>query len=106
MSRRRAQSGKRTCRKPANANAASLRGTVADYVREERGKWRDEKKFFRRLPSLQAAVEWAALCKRPDGKRYSHQTRIPLAALRMARRRLVGASSEIARCRTFEALHN
>ena len=62
--------------------------------------------FFRRQPSLEAAVARAALCKRPDGKRYSHQTRIPLVALRTACRRLVRGTSELATCRTFEALHD
>lgn len=58
-----------------------------------------------RQPSLSAAISEAALCRRPiDGKRHSHQTRIPVALLAEANRRLQRDRARVKSCRSFDDL--
>lgn len=69
----------------------SLAAIVQDYIRRHRPKTIRELRYFRNLPRLAAAITEAGLARYCDGeryKRYSHQRRIPRAALEMATRRL------------------
>jgi len=103
MSRRR--SSKPPCKPRKRAGGStSPRQIVDDYIRNYRLGAEQETQFFARQPSLHKAVQWAAQCKRPDGKRHSHQHRIPSASLEDAYRRLLVA--DLAGCRAFDALHD
>ncbi len=66
----------------------SLTALVQDYIRRHRHKTIRELRYFRNLRSMEDAIRETGLARRPDGKRWSHQRRIPLAALEMATRRL------------------
>lgn len=85
----------------------TLAQIVAAYIRDHRRDARAEAKGFRQLPSLKEAIRRAALCHRfPDGKRHSHQCRIPLAALADAERRLQNASEALSAAADFQVLHH
>lgn len=78
----------------------SLAAIVKDYVRRHRHKTIRELRYFRDLPSLEAAITDAGLARRLDGeryRRYSHQRRIPRDALEAATRRLYRANLGSAR---------
>lgn len=64
---------------------------VRDYVALHRAKANDELTAFRNEPSLKAALERAGMAKRPDGKRYDHQRRLPAVVLRAATAELLRA---------------
>ena len=69
----------------------SLVAIVQDYVRRHRYKTIRELQYFRDLRSLKKAITEAGLARWHDDnryKRYSHQRRIPQAALEIATRRL------------------
>jgi hypothetical protein len=93
----------RDCRPPTEPGITTLSGIVASYVANYRWSATAEHAFYGQPPSLTAAVERAALCVRPDGKRHSHQTRIPRRSLAEANQRLQAAP--IASCRSFDELH-
>ncbi|GAA4435836.1 hypothetical protein [Bremerella cremea] len=61
---------------------------VRDYVKRYRDRFEANLRFYAELPSLEEAVKQAALGKRPDGKRNSHQRRIPQESLQASARRL------------------
>jgi hypothetical protein len=63
-----------------------------------------ELQFFAIQRSFDDAISKAGLAQRPDGKRFSHQRRIPKSALEESRRRLLRARSRLANANTFEAL--
>ena len=76
----------------------SIAAIIRDYVRRHRPKTTRELQHFRSLGSLDETITQAGLALRPDGKRWSHQRRIPKAALERATRqlrrtRLEGAAS-------------
>jgi hypothetical protein len=73
----------------------SLAAIVKDYVLRHRHKTIRELRYFRSLPSLEAAISDAGLARRLDGGRYkrdSHQRRIPGPVLEIATKRLRRAS--------------
>ena len=57
---------------------------VAHYIRTYRARDAAERRRFERLPSLSAAVRESALSRCIDGKRHSHQRRIPGRSLSKA----------------------
>ncbi len=78
----------------------SLAAIVQDYIRHHRYKTIRELQYFRNLRSLEEAITEAGLARWRDGnryKRYSHQRRIPRAALEMATTRLHRANLGSAR---------
>jgi len=75
----------------------TLGAIVHDYIRRHRHKTIRELRYFRSLQSLDDAIAKAGLARRPDGKRWSHQRRIPSAALDAATRRLRQAHLQSAR---------
>lgn len=77
---------------------------VNDYVRKYRDGARRELHGFERERSLSAAIRRAALCQREDGKRYSHQRRIPGRVLEEAELRLQAAERSLAKVADFETL--
>jgi hypothetical protein len=82
-----------------------LREIVADYIRHIRGDAEEEQRWFSTLPTLDEVVSRAALAVSPDGKRLSHQRRIPQSVLAESRRRLVASLSALAQAKSFEELH-
>lgn len=82
----------------------SYAAVVGDYVRRFRPNADYEQKAFAAMRSLSAVVEQAALCRGHDGKRHSHQYRIPGLSLREAHRRL--ATARLGQCRSFDDLHD
>jgi hypothetical protein len=77
---------------------------VTDYIRTYRDPARDELRGFEKERNLSAAIRRAALCQREDGKRYSHQRRIPRRVLEAAELRLQAAERSLAKVADFEAL--
>lgn len=67
----------------------ALAGIVEAYKRDYRARVHAERMSFARESNLARAIERAALCLTPDGKRHSHQRRIPAASLVEACRRLL-----------------
>lgn len=89
----------------------TLKAIVADYVKWERRAARAERRWYANHPSLKSAVESAALAQGLVGEelhpgKHPHQWRLPHAALREARVRLMRRLPEIQRCRSFNDLHD
>jgi hypothetical protein len=82
--------------------------TYDDVVDAYRRIYRDaaqaERQFFKDC-SLQKAIRYAGLCKRPDGKRHGHHQRRSRAALAEAESVLQGCAEEMRGCDTFDDLH-
>lgn len=76
---------------------------VRDYVALHREKANDELIAFRNEPSLKAALKRAGMAKRPDGKRYDHQRRLPAIVLRKATAELLRAP--LTKANDFNNLH-
>jgi len=81
---------------------------VADYIREHRANARDEMRFYEIQRSPAKAIEKAALCVLPSGKRHPHQHRISRAVLELAEVRLQEIQGQLEqfakRCRLFLAI--
>src|SRR5689334_3150618 len=71
---------------------------LSNYVENSDQEWQ----YYATLPSLRDAVEWAALAKATNGKRHSHQCRLRLKTLRLAKQRLRKANFK--NCRSFDAV--
>ncbi len=94
----------RLCGSPEESPPRTYRAIVARYIRDHRVPARREARHHARQPSLRKAIEVAALAVTRDGKRHSHQRRIPRRVLDKAKRRLLHARLD--RHATFHALHN
>jgi hypothetical protein len=81
-----------------------LKAIVRTYVREIRPRAQAEIDWFAHQPSLNAAIEIAALAVNSRGKRYSHQRRLTKAALKQAFRTLLDESGAIEQARDFDEL--
>jgi hypothetical protein len=94
-----------SCRTTPVGEITSYDDVVDAYIREYRSRSAEEAAFYRRFRSLAEAIRHAALCMRPNGKRHSHQCRIPAEALREGERNLQASAEEIWNCHTFPELH-
>ena len=74
---------------------------VREYKARFRPGAREMVEYYSALPSLEDAIRRAALAIRADGKRESHQRRIPGAVLQEFARRVLRRKGQIARCREF-----
>jgi len=81
----------------------TLRHVVGDYIRHCRRRAQAERRHFAAL-SLREAVRLAGLAETKEGKRFSHQRRIPKAVLRRAAERLEGVVPDLLACRDFDGL--
>ena len=81
-----------------------LRAIVDDYIHDYRDRAAREMRFYARQRTLSDAVDVAARCVLPSGKRHNHQRRIPGEALNEARKRLLAA--DLRACRSFDELHS
>lgn len=78
---------------------------VDNYLKNHREDAEAQFAQFRHAATLEEAISRAALCLLDDGKRHSHQYRIPAKALREAQHRLLQRKKEINGCSTFSQLH-
>jgi len=82
-----------------------MKAIVADYIARHREKAERELRYFRIQRTLEKAVSLAALARKPNGKRFPHQRRLPESVLKQVERKLVGAVALIRRTRSFAELH-
>jgi hypothetical protein len=82
----------------------NLKAIVRIYVRDIRPRAQAELDWFQQQPTLESAIEQAALATNSRGKRYSHQRRLRKAALEEARRVLLMNSEAIAQSKSFDDL--
>jgi hypothetical protein len=93
------------CR-PARGDFHSLSELARHYVRHHRVNAAAELRCFAEYHALTDAIAAAALAKGRDGKRLSHQRRIPAKVLEQVRRRLVAAERDLASSQSFAELHD
>lgn len=92
---------------PASGGRVVLRSfneVVQDYIDRYRAGANQELSFFRRLNSLDEAIEKAAKAEVEGGRKYGHQWRIPAAVLARACRALLAKRAQISECTIFERL--
>ncbi len=90
---------------PSADGAPALPVLVRSYIRHNRPKLLDQLRYFERLPSLECAVETAAIAKDSRGKRLHHQRRLTRSALTYAKENLLSSLPRIRNCRSFDQLH-
>jgi hypothetical protein len=93
----------RSCR-PKLGSLSSCDEIVDAYIRAFRTSAQHERQFFKGC-SLKRAIEFAARCKLPSGKRHPHQYRIPRAVLVEAESILQDCADELRGCETFHDLY-
>jgi hypothetical protein len=74
---------------------------VSDYIIHNRERATKENNFYKTQPNLDKAIEVAALCKLSNGKRHSHQRRIPASVLHQAWVSLRKNKGELEACKNF-----
>lgn len=79
---------------------------VRTYIREIRPRAQGEINWFSQQPSLEAAIEKAALAINRQGKRYSHQCHVKKVALKRALCALLEKVEAMKKIHDFDALFN
>jgi hypothetical protein len=79
---------------------------VSDYIANKRTKAEAERRWFIIQPTLEQAVSTAARARKPSGKRFGHQRRIPESVLRQSEKALLDAMPNLQSAKTFEELHH
>jgi hypothetical protein len=82
----------------------SLKPIVRIYIAKIRPNAQDELDWFRQQPTLQSAIEFAALATDKRGKRYAHQRRLKKTSLERARQVLLTNAVAIGKSRSFDDL--
>jgi len=82
-----------------------IENRVADYIEQFRSRAKAEAAEYTACSTLEDAVRAAARCRTQNGKRHSHQRRIPSEVLLEAEKALVKQTSPIEASKTFEELH-
>jgi hypothetical protein len=90
-------------RRTIDGGVQSLADLVAEYIKTHRTGCQRDRDRFRRLPSLPDAVAEAAGSARADGKRESHQCRIPKHSLDQFAAAIL--EQPLANARDFDDLH-
>ena len=85
---------------------SNLRGMVRDYIDCYRPSARRGRGYFKRLASLEKAIEKAALAIDRKGKRSAHHRRRTAAQLSLGKSALIAALPDLRRCKNFDQLHN
>lgn len=93
------------CWRDYDDELATYADVVTAYIRDNRPGASRLLRFFRDCPTLERAIEYAARCKLPSGKRHPHQYRIPKKLLAEAERRLQANAVELRECQSFAELH-
>ena len=91
---------KKAC-SPSNCHHITLEAMVSEFIAICLPCEREELAFFKGL-SLEKAVEFAALAKNKEGKRFSHQRRLAKASLKEGSELIMKMVSEIQQARSFE----
>jgi hypothetical protein len=78
---------------------------VSAYIGTYRERASAEIRSFEKERSLSAAIRRAALCQKEDGKRHSHQWRIPVRLLKQAELRLQTAERSLTKVPDFDAVY-
>ncbi len=84
----------------------SLKEIVDDYIANCRANAKRELRWFKIQKTLEGAVSTAALAKKPSGKRFDHQRRIPLDVLKLAEEKLLTNLKQIQSTKEFDELYN
>lgn len=84
---------------------ADLRAIAERYMEAFHKAAEEERLAPTRLPSLTEAIFSAARCMLPNGRRHSHQRRIPKIALGEAEQRLLAAERALAGAGRFDDLY-
>ncbi len=82
-----------------------MKAIIADYIAKHREDAEKELRYFKIQRNLEDTVSLAALAKRPNGRRFSHQRRIPESVLRKVEKRLRAAIPTIRQAQSFDELH-
>src|SRR5690349_15743656 len=90
---------------PPRRGLNSLEAIVAHYLERYASGSEEEIQYFRELASLRAAITAAASAKKPNGKRYEHQYRIPRAVLERVETELQHVRSALRSAESFQDLH-
>jgi hypothetical protein len=88
----------------AHIGRAMLKAITRTYIRKIRPRAQAEIDWFAHQPSLDAAIEKAALAVNSRGKRYSHQRRLTREALKEALGNLLEKADAMEQARDFDAL--
>lgn len=93
-----------TCRQHVGSSCAvhNLQWIVQDFIIVYRERSARELRFYKIQPTLERAIEVAALAQLPSGKRHPHQRRIPQAVLEEVRDCLL--STNLQAYKTFSEL--
>jgi hypothetical protein len=90
----------------AHSGRTKLDAIVRAYIGRIRPRAQAELDWFAHQPSLDSAIEKAALAVNSRGKRYSHQRRLKKTALKEALRNLLDKSGALKLARDFDELFN
>jgi hypothetical protein len=88
----------------AHSGSTRLKAIVRAYIRRIRPRAQAELNWFAHQPSLDSAIEKAALAVNSRGKRYSHQRRLKKAALKQALRALLDELGAMEQACDFDEL--
>jgi hypothetical protein len=92
------------CRAASTGSLRTVESIVDAYIENYRPRAQDEVRFYRRRPTLQDAIEVAALARTAAETKHSHQRRIPLTVLKQARDKLVASANALRKCKDFATL--
>jgi len=82
----------------------NLSSIALAYIRDIRPQAQAELEWFRQQPTLESAIEHAALAINRKGKKYSHQWRLNKLSLEEARQILMMNSKAISQAKDFDDL--
>lgn len=90
----------------AHSGRTKLDAIVRAYIDRIRPRAQAELDWFAHQPSLDSAIEKAALAVNSRGRRYSHQRRLKKPALKEALRNLLDKSGALKQASDFDELFN
>jgi hypothetical protein len=79
---------------------------VSHYVANKRERAESERRWFIIQPTLEDAISNAARARKPSGKRFGHQRRIPESVLRQCEIALLESARALQSAQTFEEFHH
>ncbi len=83
---------------------SNYKAIVRTYISQIQPLAQAELRWFKEQPTLDSAIELAALAINSQGKRYSHQRRLKKANLQQAKSTLLANSRALKKCHDFEEL--
>lgn len=79
---------------------------VDDYIKKHRQNAEKELRWFNIQKTLTNAISLAAMAKKPSGKRFDHQRRIPEKVIKQAKKILLSNVKIVRRASDFDELYN